>query len=191
MTRRTVINTFVALALAAMAGVIGFIWGRSSAETKTITVELPSTKGSEDMAIATPKTTLERTLTKTEYIYVPVHDTVKIEGLLDTAAIVRDWALRRTYDTTFVADGGSLHTEFTLQYNRPQRFDWSFTPNPVEVTVSKPRNLSPYVYTGVNTLGTISIGGGIYRNHWGVGAGAIYDFGSKRTGAELRVSYKF
>ncbi|MDR2810476.1 MAG: hypothetical protein LBB84_07995 [Tannerellaceae bacterium] len=160
------------------------------------------------------------TVTKTEYIQgetisgtisniEPVHtetperstlpvkiDTVFVDNIryvtqhVDTAAIIREYELKRYYsETLFNNQYGKLDVSFTSQYNKVTDLKYDFTPVTIVRTVEKERVFTPFVMASYNTLKQGGIGGGIFYHDIGVQVRFVTDF--KANGLDVGIMYKF
>ena len=201
-----------ALALVIVAGAIGYVWGRHDApkpEVRYITKNTVS--GGLDLSNLAPIETISPPKSTLKWIYIPIEEKAQNEGVLgpktpgdspqiDTLesirATVEDWNTLRTYSRTLFSDAknGTLDLIFSVQYNRPQQFEWSYTPpvTPV-VTVSRKKATTwgPYLRASANTLGSAGVGAGIFINHVGIDVSYLHDFRGRSSGIGVGVIYKF
>jgi len=84
----------------------------------------------------------------------------------DSAAVIRDWATERMYaETLFDADTlGKFTFDASVQYNRLQRFDYTFVPvqKQTETTIKTTRKFLPYVGVGLDTGSSLIGQGGMF-----------------------------
>jgi hypothetical protein len=163
--RVTLILTFILAALAA-----GFYLGRRSVEvTEIITVEyqsLPTISVSvapEQLRFAVPE--LPQFIWRT--------DTVTRRQIIDTAAILADWALRREYGNRLINDTtGTVDYFATVQYNRLQNITLDYTPIQRTVTTTKviKERWAPFLFVGGNSAGYATVEGGIFIGKYGFSA---------------------
>ena len=110
------------------------------------------------------------------YYSLPVrYDTVYIDnyiyvrGTVDTAAIISEYIVERSYALdVFDNEHGKLTADVALQYNKLRHFGYSFTPVSKVSTVQVKRIWQPFVSASYSTFGIVGIGGGIYYNQLGV-----------------------
>lgn len=102
-------------------------------------------------------------------------DTVVIDNIKhvnitpDTAKIVKDFLVKREYDfNVFDNQDGKLNVQQVIQYNKLQKFDYTFTPIHKEVVKSVERRVLPFISTSYNTLNYTGIGGGVFIDNIGV-----------------------
>ena len=201
-----------ALALAIVAGAIGYVWGRQDApEPEVRYVTKNSVSGGLDLSNLAPIEAISPPKSSLKWVYIPPEEKAQNEGVLgpktpgdslqiDTLGSVRatieDWNTRRTYSRTLFSDveNGTLDLSFSVQYNRPQQFDWSYTPPATPVVIPKPKKTTlwgPYLRASVNTLGGVGVGAGVFINHVGVDVSYLHDFRGQSSGIGIGVIYKF
>lgn len=201
-----------ALALAIVAGTIGYVWGRHDApepEVRYITKNTVS--GGLDLSNLAPIEAISPPKSSLKWIYIPPEEKAQNEGVLgpktpgdspqiDTLesirATVEDWNTLRTYSRTLFSDAenGTLDLSFSVQYNKPQQFDWAYTPPATPVVVTKPKKATtwrPYLRASANTLGGVGVGAGIFISHVGVDVSYLHDFRGRFSGIGVGVIYKF
>ncbi|MBF0651301.1 hypothetical protein IR083_21005 [Dysgonomonas sp. GY75] len=98
--------------------------------------------------------------TKIKYVNLPA----------DTAAIIADWELKRTYKAmVFESDTlGKLEIFPTIQYNRLTGLDYNFTPTIRNNYIIKTKVLQPFLSGSYSTLGYVGVGGGVFYHKLGV-----------------------
>jgi hypothetical protein len=155
----------------------GFYLGRRSViVTETTTVEyrhLPvvsvSIDASEPLRFTVPD------LPKWLYFI----DTVTRQQVIDTAAILADWALMREYGARLIDDTtGTVDYSAIVQYNQLQNIALDYTPIQRTVTTTKviqPR-FTPFVLVGGNTAGFGQAEAGVLFNRWGASVEVGTDF---------------
>ncbi len=105
---------------------------------------------------------------KPKYIYKT--DTVNntIIQLVDSAAIIQDWILKRNYaQTLFDNQNGKLDIDLSVQYNQLQSLRYSFTPIQKVITKHSFKVWQPFVSGSYSTLDYIGLGGGIFYHNLG------------------------
>ena len=167
-------QVLIILLIVLAVGIIGgFFIGRGQTVVKeTHTVEY---RQSEPIRINVPMpypvkevtTTIRETQLpgKVEY----KHDTIV---KIDTAAIVKDYLVQRSYSQTFFnsKEQGKLIVNAVVQYNKQQDLAIDYTPVKEIVTdtkVVKP-TFTPYVGIDYNTNGYVGAGGGLYYHNIGL-----------------------
>jgi hypothetical protein len=158
-------GTILVIALALVAGF--YLGRRSVTVTETTTVEyrdMPLVHVSIDAPAPLRFTVPEAP----QWLYFT--DTVTQHPVIDTAAILADWALRREYGGRLINDTtGTVDYLATVQYNRLQNIILDYTPSQRTVTVTKviqPR-FTPFVLVGANTAGFGQAEAGMLFRHWG------------------------
>jgi hypothetical protein len=106
-------------------------------------------------------------------------DTVTRQQVIDTAAILADWALRREYGARLIDDTtGTVDYSAVVQYNRLQNLTLDYQPIQRVVTTTKviqPR-FTPFVLVGGNTAGFGQAEAGVLFNRWGAAVELGTDF---------------
>lgn len=156
-----------------IAFAIGFFLGRVTIETKEI---VRYVKGETVYGRVAPDFLTVKHEFKTGVNFLPYYfwiftvtdtDTTYIEP--DTAKIVEDFLIRREYEfTVFDNENGKFIASPTVQYNRLQSFDYSFTPIQKEITRYMEKVFTPFVGMSYNTLNYIGISGGIFYHNLGL-----------------------
>jgi hypothetical protein len=94
-------------------------------------------------------------------------DTVTQRPVIDTAAILADWILKREYGDRLVEDTtGTIDYFAIVQYNRLQNIALDYTPIQRSVTITRtiqPR-FTPFVLVGANTAGFGQVETGVLLN---------------------------
>jgi hypothetical protein len=149
--------------------VIGFLAGRR-------TIEQPqSTKSIEEKPITGTITQLNpvRVEIPATPLLITRWDTVYVDRIaytrevVDTAAIIADYELKRMYETRLFDNRfGKLDLSLSTQYN--QLGDLSYVFTPVTRTVYREKVWRPFVSATYGSLGYIGAGGGIYYKSIGV-----------------------
>ena len=119
-------------------------------------------------------------------------DTVTQHPVIDTAAILADWILRREYGDRLISDTtGTIDYLAIVQYNRLQNISLYYTPVQRVVTITKtiqPR-FTPFLLIGANTVGGVQVEGGVLLKRFAfsveLGAGAQ----GKYAGAKFGVKF--
>ncbi|MDL2290391.1 hypothetical protein LJB95_03205 [Paludibacteraceae bacterium OttesenSCG-928-F17] len=112
---------------------------------------------------------------------------------VDTAAIIAEYILKRTYEITLFdnMENGKLLVYPSLQYNRLAGLDYEFTPVYKQTTITKVQKWHPFLSVSYNTFNTVGLGGGIFYNHWGIEYQYIQDFNTSHSGHLIGLKYKF
>lgn len=164
--------------------IIGFFIGRLTVNTKT---DIKYVKG-ETVRDYIPILTPFKVTRPSDPIYL--RDT--INGKIDTAGIIADWVLKREYkQTLFDNNNGKLDIDFSVQYNKPFNFGYSFTPIHKEINTYKEKVWQPYLSGSYSTLDIAGIGGGLFYHNLGIEYQYQKDFRSNSTGHSFGLKYKF
>lgn len=109
----------------------------------------------------------------------------------DTAAIIADWELKRTYKLTAFNNKtqGKLELFPVIQYNRLAALDYNFTPM-IERQI-KTKVWQPFASGSYSTLGYIGVGGGIFYYDIGIEYQYQKSLGSLSDGHLFGLKYKF
>lgn len=165
---------------------IAFILGRFSkkVETKTEYIKGKTTTGS--IAITKPTEFVpEKTILPFKYVFLS--DTVRV---LDTVAIIRDYSMIRDYDLNlFDNKHGKLDLKPSLQYNKIQGLEYTFTPITERETVKEVFAL--FAATSYNTFNIAGAGGGFFYHNIGLEYKYLWNTNTSKTGHELGVKIKF
>lgn len=182
-------RVFVLLAIIAMCLTLGFFIGRASIETKTITkLEKGETiSGSVSPSQFTPikeeRPIHYRDTGRIEYIYLPT----------DTAAIIADWELKRTYKLIAFDNNteGKLELFPVIQYNKLSGMDYNFTPIVKNNIIYKEKIWQPFVSGSYSTLNYVGIGGGVFYHNIGLEYQFQKSLVSQSNGHVFGLKYKF
>jgi hypothetical protein len=108
--------------------------------------------------------------------------------VVDTATIIADYVLKRSYATQlFDNQYGRLNLSLSAQYNRLGSVSYEFVP--VTKVTYRERMWRPFVTASVSTLGSVGAGAGVFYKSAGAGAQYVTDF--KRYGIEVNVYMLF
>lgn len=175
---RTILTVMILLAL-----IIGFFIGRSSINAKT---DIKYVKG-ETVRDWFPILTPFKVSTPSDPIYKYKENT----AIVDTAAIINDWITKRDYkQTLFDNNNGKLDIDFSVQYNKPFDFGYSFTPIYKQLP-PREKVWQPFASASYSTLNYVSVGGGIFYHNLGFEYQYQKDFRYNNTGHSFGVKYKF
>jgi hypothetical protein len=184
---KTAVGIFViVLALAA-----GFYLGRRSVDvTETTTVEyhdLPTIS----VSVSAPAPLRFTVPEAPQWLYFT--DTVTRQQVIDTAAILADWALRREYAARLIDDTtGTVDYSAIVQYNRLQNISLDYTPIQRTVTTTKiiQQRFTPFVLFGANTAGFGQVEGGVLFRQWGATVEVGSDFsGRNYVGGKIGIKF--
>jgi hypothetical protein len=174
--------------------VVGFFIGRATIKTKT---EIKYVKGEtihDTIPVPTPYNT-----------YIPIHpvlpvktdtiqikDTVRYTQVVDTAAILSDYIIRRDYNiNVFDNKNGKLKVFPSVQYNKLSSFSYEYTPIVETQTINKEKIFTPFVGIGYNSFNQSTAGIGIYYYNLGLEANYNYDFKLHKYGYGGKLLIKF
>ena len=154
----------------------GFFLGRATTGTKE---KVEYVKGETVHGRVAPDFLTAKYEFKTGINFLPYifwkGDTVKINEIEyvhtipDTARIIEDFLIKREYEfTVFDDDNGKLDINQTIQYNKLQSFDYSFTPIHKNTTITKKNLFEPFGSVGYTTFNQVSFGGGFFLNNLGL-----------------------
>ncbi len=174
--------------------VLGFFIGRQtvSTEAKIKYIQGKAISGSVNdsrlIPIKEEKQTNPNLPLKPEIIY---KDSIRYIVLkVDTAAIIADYILKRSYELTpFDDENGKLQLFPTVQYNQLTGLDYQFTPIRKEIIQQKEKLWQPFVSVSYSTLDFIGIGGGVFYQNLGIEY--QYQKGITNNGHLLGLKYKF
>jgi len=150
-------------------------------ETITNTVKVPDVK-----YIEVPKIyylpTKPVTITK---------DSIVVQ-VVDTSKIIEEYITKNQYIfNVFDDEKGKLDVNQTIQYNKLQNFDYTFTPIQKEITIKRERIVSPFASVSYNSFGTVGAGGGLFYHNIGVEVQYLYSTYEKRSGLSGGLKIKF
>lgn len=122
-------------------------------------------------------------ITETRYIY----------QIVDTAAIIADYVLKRSYDVIAFddMDKGKLRLFPVIQYNKLDAIDYEFTPVYPQTSVYKEKVWLPFISGSYSTLDIIGLGGGIFYHNIGFEYQYQIDYENIRKGHSFGLKYKF
>lgn len=106
-------------------------------------------------------------------------DTLRFESVVmtkqDTTKVLSDWQLKREYKLNIFSNDtlGTLTVNSTVQYNRMQHIDYSYTPIIKEIITKEPK-ITPFVGGGVSNVGYNLTLGAFYKSQ-GVQLGYLQD----------------
>jgi len=116
----------------------------------------------------------------------PVYVSMKV----DTAAIIKDYTIRREYAKVLFDDkeNGKLLIGLNLQYNKLQdNISYEFTP--ITKQVRNEKIFVPFVSLDYNSFNYVGVGGGFFYHNIGIEGKYVTDFTKK--GFEIGMKYKF
>ena len=121
-----------------------------------------------------------------------IKNTVYVSEVIDTAAIIAEYELRRTYklpvfDNTY----GKLDITVKTQYNRLDSLSYTFIPIRTVRTVLIERKWQPFVSLSYSTIGCVGAGGGIFYNKFGLEYQYHRILTNDRAGHQFGLKWKF
>ena len=174
-----------------IASAVFFFIGRATVKTKetvryvkgetvTRTIKVPDVKFME-----IPKVVFlpQKPVTLKDSTIVYVTDTVKV--------IEEHVAINHYGFNVFDDNNGKMDIKQTIQYNKLQSFDYTFTPMQKEITRTKEKVFVPFVSVSYNTLNYVGAGGGVFIKDLGLEYNYLFNTFDKRTAHSFGVKYKF
>lgn len=145
---------------------VGYFIGRLSIDTE---LKIDHIKGATISGSVSPTQFKPIKEEKPDIQYRDTGSIKYINVSADTAAIIADWELKRTYQlTAFDNDKGKLELFPTIQFNRLSALDYNFTPMIERQTINKTKVWQPFLSGSYSTLGYIGIGGGVFYHNLGL-----------------------
>ena len=170
--------------------VIGFFIGRSTIDTITKTEYIKSEKVTGSVSPAQFEPIKEET---PDIQYRDTGSVKYINRPVDTAGIIADWELKRTYKLTAFDNKtqGKLELFPVIQYNKLSALDYYFTPVIERQTIYKTKVLQPFISGSYSTLNYVGIGGGVFYHNLGLEYQYQKSLGSQSDGHTFGLKYKF
>ena len=136
---------------------------------------------------------------KPENPILPVkRDTVYVDSIIyvrevvDTAAIIADYELKRKYNVPlFNNEYGKLDVSLTSQYNKLSDMSYTFIPIQTVKYIQTKRVWQPFISASYSTFGVGGIGGGVFYYDVGLEYEFQYSIPENRTGHLVGLKYKF
>jgi hypothetical protein len=117
---------------------------------------------------------------------------IYVRQVVDTAAIIADYELKRNYHALLFDNSfGKLNIDFSTQYNKLLNLKYDYVPLSVVHTTVKEKAWTPFAAVSFSTLGYGGIGGGVFYKDFGVEYMLQYDFGQKATGHSFGVKMRY
>jgi len=193
-------KTLALLLYSSLILIVGFLIGRASMNTKTKVeyIKQEPVFGSIGNSQLQPvKEEMPRNPNLPLKVDTVYKDIIKTEikyiaQTVDTAAIIEDYILKRSYDITAFdsKEIGTLRLFPTVQYNQLAGLDYEFTPVLKQITIYKDKVWQPFLSGSYSTLGNIGLGGGIFYHNLGFEYQYQIDVG-KNNGHLFGLKYKF
>lgn len=159
----------IGIVLIAFAG--GFFLGRGKVKTSVKTEYVKGETVVRPVKIPYPATVYIPSV----YFLPTKNDTLYLDGepypiqTVDTAKIIQEYITQNTYEfNAFDDDNGKLDIKQTIQYNKLQSFDYSFTPIRKNTIITKKNLFEPFGSVGYTTFNQVSFGGGFFLNNLGL-----------------------
>lgn len=170
---------------------VGFFVGRSTIDTTTKVeyIKGPTVSGSVSPTQFIP--------TKEEKPNIQYRDTGSVKYInvpTDTAAIIADYEMKRTYSLVAFDNKtqGKLELFPIIQYNKLSALDYNFTPTIERQMVYKTKILQPFGSISYSTLNYVGIGGGVFYHNLGFEYQYQKSFSDKfGDGHSFGVKYRF
>ena len=165
-------NSYLKIAIAIVAFVVGFFLGRKFTNVKEKVTFVEGETLRDTIVINEP--TFVEIPSKPKYIYK--YDTIVVDNIqyisekVDTSAIIQDYILMRTYEYNVFNSPtlGKFDIRQQIGYNKLLSFDYNFTPITKQVTQFREPVFAPFITMGYSTNRTILGGLGAYYKRLGV-----------------------
>lgn len=162
---------YIHIGLVLIAFTAGFFLGRGKVKTSVKTEYVKGETVVRPVKIPYPATVYIPSVyflpTKRDTLYLD-REPYPIQTV-DTAKIIEEYITQNTYEfNVFDNDNGKLDINQTIQYNRLQSFDYSFTPIHKNTTITKKNLFEPFGSVGYTTFNQVSFGGGFFLNNIGL-----------------------
>ena len=187
-------KTYISIIVLSVVFAAGFFLGRGKVRTSVKTEYVKGETVVRPVKIPYPATVYIPSV----YFLPTKNDTLYLDGepypiqTVDTAKIIEEYITQNTYELNAFDDyNGKLDIKQTIQYNRLQSFDYSFTPIHKNTTITKKNMFEPFGSAGYNTFNQATVGGGVFINNLGLEYQYIYDTRSMMSGHGLSVKLKF
>lgn len=110
----------------------------------------------------------------------------------DTVKVIEEYVAINHYGfNVFDDENGRLDINQSIQYNKLQSFDYTFTPIRKEITRTRERLFVPFVSASYNTLNYVGAGGGVFIKDFGLEYNYLYNVETKNDAHSFGVKYKF
>ena len=165
-------KSYLKIAIVVVAFVAGFVLGRKTIGVKE-KIEYVKGETIRDTIVISQPTFVEIPA-KPKYIYkydtITVNNIHYISEVVDTASIIQDYIVTRTYEfNVFNSDTlGKFDVKQKIGYNKLLSFDYTFTPITRQITHFREPVLTPFITGGYSTNNSFLLGGGLYYKHIGI-----------------------
>lgn len=135
----------------------------------------------------------EKSLLPTKPDTVIIDNTRIITQKVDTAGIIADYELKRSYSFTAFDDKtiGKLELFPSVQYNRLASLDYNFIPVEKIITRSKDKIFTPFVSVDYSTFHYMGVGGGFFYHNLGFEYQYQRSLKANDNGHSFGIKYKF
>ena len=164
-------KTYISIIVLLVVFAAGFFLGRGKVKTSVKTEYVKGETVVRPVKIPYPATVYIPSV----YFLPTKSDTLYLDGepypiqTVDTAKIIEEYITQNTYEfNAFDDDNGKLDINQTIQYNRLQSFDYSFTPIHKNTIITKKNLFEPFGSVGYTTFNQVSFGGGFFLNNLGL-----------------------
>ncbi|MDH6354747.1 hypothetical protein M2132_001076 [Dysgonomonas sp. PH5-45] len=172
--------TIVSIISFILGGLVFFFVGRSSIDLKNEVSYIPgeSTSGSvsDTQLIPVKEEKPEKPILPMKEVEIQYIDTGSVRITteyiyyeVDTAAIIADYILKRSYDLVAFdnKEQGKLRLFPVVQYNKLSGIDYEFTPVYKNINTTREKVWQPFVSGSYSTLEYLGLGGGIFYHNLG------------------------
>ena len=164
-------KTYISIIVLLVVFAAGFFLGRGKVKTSVKTEYVKGETVVRPVKIPYPATVYIPSV----YFLPTKRDTLYMDGepypiqTVDTAKIIEEYITQNTYEfNAFDDDNGKLDINQTIQYNKLQSFDYSFTPIHKNTIITKKNLFEPFGSVGYTTFNQVSFGGGFFLNNLGL-----------------------
>ena len=163
---------YLKIAIVIVAFGVGFFLGRKTIDVKEKIEYVKGATIRDTIVISQP--TFVEIPTKPKYIYkydtITVNNIHYISEVVDTASIIQDYIVTRTYEfNVFNSDTlGKFDVKQKVGYNKLLSFDYTFTPMTRQITHFKEPVFTPFITGGYSTNNSFLLGGGLYYKRIGI-----------------------
>lgn len=183
-----------------LGSVIFFFVGRSASRVKEKTVYVKGDTVAGTISHTQLKPVKEENPTQPalplrlggDTTYLP-SKTIYVAVEVDTAAIIAEYVLKRSYDILAFDDDkmGKLELFPSLQYNRLIEIDYKFTPVKQLQRISIDKTWTPFVSASYSTLNHVGVGGGVFYHNIGVEYQFLKGFGGMKNAHNFGMKIRF
>ena len=171
--------------------IIGFFIGRSTIDTKEV---IKYVKGETITGSVSQLQFVPDKEEKPDHSSLPLkNDTVYLPAQVDTAAIIAEYELKRTYNIELFNNMryGKLDLFPTIQYNRLIGLDYSYLPFIEQRNRTQAKVWIPFVSATYSTLDFVGVGGGLFYHNIGFEYQYLKGFRNTGNGHSFGLKFKF